>query len=335
MRLSESLRKNIVESKVGGIVNKVRLHKRRDTLFFEDISLEYIKRCEEAGLGDDLGRAAQNWMSLYFKVLIPSTLKKIPFTFLMNHVIKKVWKGMGLMEDMQVEKTDSNITIKTKAEGTTREIGNNKFMPGFYMGILNVIFKSHVRLSRAFQSKEKCEYRFEILDKPFSIESKDKDEYNNLNSIVPVKGFTLKDALVKNIFVLKENNRIYFRGKPIVPIENTLYHLVGARHIMIDDVPGISYRYFKDMIEKKSEDDKKLVLLKNLLQPMGWGTVNIIRSGKVIKIEIRNPPFGLQAEEDNWDFLLNTVLGYFRLIDRKIKIKKVEKSKKVLTATYC
>ena len=334
MKLMESIRRDVLETRVGGIANKFKLHKRRVTLFFEDISLDYIKKCEDSGQGERLGNAAQKWMALYFNELVPYALRKLPPTILVNLVIRKVWIGLGLIEDMSFEKRGNIVFIKTRGEGTTREIGNNKFMEGFYRGVLNILYGSQVRTMKVVQSRESCEYVYEIGNEPFSIKSKGKRLYHELNYFEPAKGFTLKDVLEKKILKLRENNRIYFRETPIVPIENTLYHIVGIDDILIDKVPEISFDYFRKIIEKSSTDVQKLTLLKNLLQAMGWGTVIIIRRKDEILLDMRKMPYGLQAEKDNWDFLLNTILGYLWLIDKNLKIKKKEESYKHLKVLY-
>jgi len=76
MRLSESLRRNIMNVIGGGIVNRFVLKKSRiDLLFFEDILANYIKGCEDAGFGKEMEETAEKWMNLTINYQY-DTLKK-------------------------------------------------------------------------------------------------------------------------------------------------------------------------------------------------------------------------------------------------------------------
>lgn len=335
MRMSESLRKNVFEVSVGGIINKLRIKRRRSTLFFEEMGSEYIKKCEEMGHTEDMMEIGQRWMAMLFEKLIPSSLKRISPVFLLNVVMKKVWTASGMMDVFHASKKGDTIEIETRNEGLTRCMGRNHLMVGFYKGTLNTLFKCEVEAVDVAQTRERCRYVFRLLKKEFHpFKAKEKSEYNKLNYLEAAKGFTLKDLLEKNIFQLKENNRIYFRDRSISPVESTLFHLIGNKGILLDEIPKISHDYFGDVI-KDSSTTKKLTLIKTLLQAMGWGIINIIVKGKKIIFEIRNPPYGIQAEEDNWDFLIRTILGYLWLLDRKFRISKTETRHKYLKITYC
>ena len=54
MRLSESLRKNIMETYPGFILNKLNVRNRRNVIFPESILAAYVKECENAGFGKDI-----------------------------------------------------------------------------------------------------------------------------------------------------------------------------------------------------------------------------------------------------------------------------------------
>ena len=73
-----------------------------------------------------------------------------------------------------------------------------------------------------------------------------------------------------------------------------------------------------------------MIFLKTLLQTMGWGIITIVSKDKEIMIEIRKPPFGIQKEDDNWNFIIQTILGYLWLINKKYKIKNIRAGKKLL-----
>ena len=163
--------------------------------------------------------------------------------------------------------------------------------------------------------------------------SKDKKIYDKLNQIGRESGLTLKDALKKGIFKLKKNNRVYFRGKSMIPIENTLFHLFSNKKILIKRIPFITYDYFSEMVEKKVRKELKLKLLKNILQATGWGIVKIVvKEG--VSIKINYPPHGSQPEKDNWLFLGNFILGYLWMLDEKFKLACIKESYHQIELSY-
>lgn len=334
MRLSESLRKNIFEASVGGIINKLKIRKRRSTFFFEEIYSEYVKACEDAGYGKEMMEISREWMIMSFERIVLASFKKIPPIILLNTIMKKLWIMSGLMDNFNASKDGRIVTIRTMNEAITRFIERNQLTMGFYIGVLSSLFMHDLKPVNIVQTKTECEYKFRLLDKkPVPVRSKDKPLYDRLNRMKEVRGFTLKDLLEKKVFHLKGKNRTYFRGKLISPIENTLFHLIGNRKILLDKVPEISYNYFKDVI-KDSSDAKKLSLIKTILQAMGWGIIKIAAKDKRIIFEIKNPPYGLQAEEDNWDFLIRTILGYLWLLNKGFRIKQVKTDYKRLWVEY-
>lgn len=334
MRFSNSIRKNVFETVVGGLTNKLHLHKRRDTLFFEDIGANYIKEAEKAGYEKQMEDLGQKWMNLVFVTLMPSMLKKMPSMLLLNNIMKSVWINLGLIDDLNFIKKDDTLELRTRNEGLTRIIEKNRFVIGFYKGILNVLFNSEIECISAEQTKESSAYFFKIKNAYQNpINSKDKETYDKLNYLSPEKGFTLKDALNSRTLILTENNIIQFRNKNLVSTENTLIHLFGNEKILLEKVPEISYNYFKEII-KESDGKEKLTLLKTLLQTMGWGVVTIISEEDNITVEIKNPPYGLQAEKDDWSFFINVILGYLWLINNKFKIKDVKEKYKDIVAIY-
>ena len=334
MRLSESLRKNIMEATINGVLNKFKGKSRRDILFFEDILADYVKECEDAGYKKEMKLISQKWASMVQQV-IPKTLRKLSPLFLLNVIMKKAWTNIGILDDLHITKENNIIKITTKNEALTRIVGKNEFSVGSYTGILNALYNSQLECIDVIQTKETSRYTFKFKNKSFKMKTKDKDLYNSLNYLIPNKGFTLKDALEKNIFQLKENNRIYFRGKGIGPVENTIFHLISNQNMLLKKVPDISYKYFSEIIEKDSSNDRKLALLKVLLQVMGWGTIKIIiKSENEVLFKIHNQPYGLQLEKDNWDFLIKTILGYLWILDKKFKITDVKYSHRRLKILY-
>jgi len=330
MRLSTSLHRGILETSVGRVLNRFEIMSRRDTLFFEDILANYVKECEKEGYGAEICTAAQKAFAILIHGLVPQTLKKSPSIFL-NVFAKNIWKNIGLLDDLKVTIDGDIIKIETMNECITRIIGQNKYAIGGFTGILNILFNSQVDLINASQMGEYSRYTFRLQDEPFEIiEAKDKAIYNKLNHMERTEGFTLKDAIKDNFFQLKKN-KIYFRGKLLWHVENTFFHIIGSQNTLLDAVPEISYDYFSSIIGEDVAKDRKLILLKTLLQTLDWGIVRIAaKEGDDILLEIKNPPYGLQLEKDNWNFIYNTILGYLWTIDKRYKIKKVDESYKRL-----
>ncbi|MCK4634367.1 MAG: hypothetical protein KAT37_00660 [Candidatus Aenigmarchaeota archaeon] len=334
MRLSYSLNKNIFEATVGSLVNKLHLSKRRDTLFFEDIFINYIKECEDAGHGEEMKRIGQKWMAVSFKTLMPSALERLPPVIILNMFMKNVWINLGLMKNFHANKTGDIIEIRTENEAITKVIGNNYFSVGLFIGILNIIFGSQVDVIEVSQREIFSKYVFKIKHgNPYKINSKSKKTYDKLNYLAPIKGFTLRDSFKRNIFQLKEGNKIYFRDKSLYTVENTIFHLLGNSEILLERIPYISYDYFKEII-RKSSSKEKFVLLKTLLQIMGWGIITVVYREDYIVVDIKNPPFGLQKEKDNWNFLIQTILGYLWVIDKKFNLGDVVETYKNIKITY-
>ncbi len=334
MRIAESLRKNILESRTGGITTRFKIRKRRLTFFFEDILANYIKECEDMGYQQEIRDTGQSWMALYFKTMVPSSLKEIPPTLLLNLAIKKIWISFGQMDYFSIKKSGKTLYITTKNEGVTRLIGKNNAMIGFYMGVLNSLFRLHVEHLRSTQTKGPSKYTFRLGREPFDIESKTKEEYDRLNHIDEVPGFTLKDVLKKKTLIIKERNRLYFRNRPLVPVESTGFHIIVQKDMLPERIAEISYSYFRDIV-KKINLERNLSLLKVLLQSMGWGTFTMqVKDRKNVTVNINDPPYGLQTGKDDWTFLINTILGYLWLLDEGFSFSRVSRTGKNIMAIY-
>lgn len=333
MRLSSSLKKNVLEAGVGRIFNRFKIKGRRDTLFFEDILANYFKEFEDGGYKEDSMLIGQKWGYLIIHGLVPGAMKKLGPSLLINTVMERVWTNLGLMDYIHFS-SGEHIKIKTRNEGVTRIIGPNSGMMGFHTGILNALYGVEVDCIRAEQRKDSCTYLFSLTEKPFSVDAKPKELYNKLNYMPEIKGFNLKNAIQEGAIQIK-GNKLFFRGKFLCPIENTIFHLISNKGIMIDCVSRISYTYFDRLVEKESTIEKKLNLLKNLLQVTGWGVVKIvIKSNSEITVDVNNPPHGLQPEKDNWDFLLRTIQGYLWLINPHFEIEKINEGYKKVSVDY-
>jgi len=334
MRLSTSLQKGILQTSVGNVLNRFIARSRRDTLFFEDILASYIAECEKCGYGEDIRKITERWSELLFCRLVPISLKRFPLPIL-TEIAKKNWNVLGMIDDLSIEKNDDMILIKTKNESITRIIGKNEFMLGFFKGNVNAVYDSQSEVAHVKQGKGSSEYHFELTNEPIFVLGRDKSLYDRLNYMKPLEGFTLNDAFKKGMLQLKDRNEIYFREKRITITENTIFHLIGNSDLPLDGLPSISFSFFSKVIMKESTDGQKLILLKNLLQVMGWGIVNISFGEKNrVTIGIKNPPYGLQLEKDNWQFLNKMILGYLWLLDEEFLIKDTQESHKDIIMTY-
>jgi len=323
-----------METTVGGILNRFKVRSRRLTLFFEDIITEYIMECEQYGCNKDIRQLTEMWGELLFYKLVPVSFKKLPTPVLIK-IAKKSWSNLGILDDIHVDKKGDTIYVTTRGESITNSIGKNDFMIGFFKGAASALYSSRLNVIGVIQNKELCEYQFKLTHEPITIIGKDKSLYDKLNYLEPLDGFILGDAFRKSTLQLRERNRILFREKRIIIMENTIFQLVGAVNLLLDELPKISYNFFSSVIEKESADEQKLNMLKNLLQIMGWGAVKIIvRNRGEILLEIKNPPYGLQLEKDNWHFLNRTILGYLWLLDEGFRIMDINESYKNLNVLY-
>ena len=333
MKISELLRKKILEAEVGGVINRLKINKRRNSLFFGDIFTEYVKMCEHAGHSGDMMEIGQTWMQLYFSQLVPIAIKKLPL-HMFSGIMRKVWTNLGMMEDFRMKKRGDIIEIVTRGEAITGAIGDNMFSAGLFLGICNSFFNSGIDIVSVTQRKEISSYVFRKSGKkPPEVLPKDRKTYERLNYFKPINGLTLDKASRDRIFHLREN-KIFFRGRPVYTVENTLYHLVGEKNIMAEEIAGISYRFFNAILDKGASDVSRLGLLKNLLHAMGWGLVKIITDDEKTVFEIMHPPFGLQKGADNWTFLINSILGFMRVADRRFAIESVRLHGKTLRVVY-
>lgn len=320
---------------IGGIVNKFKIKHRRSTLFFEDILANYIDECEKAGYEDEMMDIGRRWGFVGTEALTPDPVKILPTDMVLNLFGKKVWINTGLFDDFHAVREKDVVTIKTRNEFITRLIGENKFALGAANGILNALVKSESICIESVQTKEDCKYVYRITKNPFNVETREKQIYNKLNRLPDVEGISLKDALHRNVLQLQEKNRLYFRGRLILPLENTLFHIISNRGLLMERLPKISYDYFYGILERKCPANQLLSLLKNLLQITGWGIVTIITKGDTkIIVEIQNPPHGLQTEPDNWEFIARTILGYLWVLNRNFKMKDVSHAYKKIVIEY-
>lgn len=326
MRLSESLRRGVLEAVVGGIVNKFKIRsKRRDTLFFEELLARYILECEKAGFERETMKMGEEWGYLVYKTLILEAIKKIPPVFQFNTIVKTIWVNLGLVDDVRIEKDDNIIRMIAKREAITRYISKNNLAAGFYIGTFEALFNYSIQPLDIEQSKESSTYTFKLQKTPIVIYGRPKEIYKRLNEIVPIKGYTLNDALKRKTFTLSAN-KLYFRTKQITPMENTIVHIIGKFNLVPEKMTTTAHNFFKELVSKKSNNTEKISLFKTLFQMMGWGIINIVvNTENEIVIEIKNQPHSLLLE-DNYNYIAKMFLGYMWLINEKLKISAIKKT---------
>lgn len=334
MKLSESLRKNLIETTTGGLLNKFKIKTRRDVLFFEDILLSYARECETLGFGREIEKNGMMWGALLFKVPVHGAFRRLPPPFLINKVIGKVFVNLGLMDEINLAEKDGKMFLRIKNEAFSKGYEGNIFLTGLHSGFLSQLYGFKMECTGVSKENDYIKYVFEKSKEPFVIKSKSRETYNELNCIPDDKGFTIKDALKSNILKLREDNKLYFRGRVLNPLENTIFHLLGSSKLPFERLSLISYDFFNEIIEKDSTREDKLKLFKNLLQLTGWGRINIISKQKALVFDITNPPYGFQPEKDNWEFIIRTVLGYLWIVDKRFRIKRIEESRKRISVEF-
>ncbi len=332
MKLSESLRRNIFNAGVGGIINRFRGKRRRVILFFEDILAEYIKECENAGYEENMRKIGEYWGVLGTKLL--SDLRILANVHLLNFFAKGAWSNIGLIDDFKLLKKDGFIIIETKNEFITRTIGKNEFMEGVFGGCLASYSGKKAEIVWSRTNKETANYKYVITEERYPFQETNKGACKLPNAANDNFGFTLKDALKSHILTLKQNNRLYFRQKSVIPLENTIFHIISNENILLEKVPFISYCFFKEIISEDAPDEKRLILLKTLLQTMGWCKTKLLFNRNEIIMNLENLPSGMQRENNNWIFLINVILGYLWLIDKRYRIFRVSQKKKSLMITF-
>lgn len=333
MKFSESLRKKIMNVNVGRITNRFKARHRVNVLFFEDIIAEYLKLCDKLGYEKEIFEIGREYTSIAISNFLPPIMKKLPMTLLFNKIIKKIWINIGGLDDLNVERVADSITMRTENEAIVRIIGKNSFSAGATTGLFSALIGEQLECIEINQIDKSCKYVLKILNHDVGIERmRSKRQYMELNRFKSMYGFTLKGAL-RNKTLILSRNKIYFRGKLLSYFENTLYHLIGNKGVLLERVPEISYRFFDEIIEKSSTKEKKLRLLKMLLQVMGWGVLDIVVRDKKIIFKIKNPPYGL-SEVDNWEFLAKSIQGYLWLLNKSYKISDIRHTHKRLLITY-
>ena len=336
MRLSSSLARNVIETLRGGVFNKFRIKRRRDALFFEDILAEYLKECEREGYAEEIEKNNYDSFAMLIDNLLPGAMRSLPPGLIFNNVLRDVWVNIGLIDDMHADIRGDKVVFRMKNECITRLIGANRYSVGGIAGLIKSIFRCEVK-SISVKKLGENEWEYEFLlerGKYRPVKVKDYADYERLNRLKESGGVNLKRAMGAGVFRI-EQNRIFFRSMPLWHVESVFLHTLGNLGLCKGALPRIAYSKFKNVVEKGSSAKERLVLLKTLLESMGWGTVQInFRDKNNIAIEIREPPYGIQAEPENWSMFLLTILGYLWTINKKLRLKKTVVGERLLRATY-
>lgn len=333
MGLSLFLERGVIRPVVGGILSNLSLKQRRTTLIFEDILANYAKVCEEEGYSKEVEEIGRRWGAVMIKQLMPDAIKKHQ-QMAINAVMGGIWKNYGLLDDVRLNEKDGFLSFYVKNDCITRTIGQNKLVLGAYKGALESLYNFRLETVKSVQNKKRSDYEFKITHEPFDINGKDRATYIRLNKIPEGHiGLDLKSALKSKIFRLKDN-KIYFRDRILPQFDYTLIHLIANRGILLDKVANISYDYFKEVGIEDTSDEEKLALMKNLLQAMGWGIIQIRFDPDKISLNIKHPPYGLQTEKDDWGFLIQIILGYLWTLDESFKITDIKVDYKDLYVTF-
>ncbi len=333
MSLAYFFYKGLLETGIGNIINKFKIHKRRDILFFEELISEYVKACRDNGFSDEMLKVGEEWGRLAAKTLIPSAILSRSVDKVYNDILSKVWKSIDLVRGLELKVKGDKVFLIVFGESGTRIIGENPIALGFHKGTIEAVLGKELKILKSIQTPEQSYYEFEITDKKIGeIKSKHKKEYFQLNKYYK-KGFDVKQALKKRIITLK-GNELFLRGKKLSPFENTYFHLFGIHSKGIELLVPVSEKFFEEMLVEESSEDEKLRFLKNLLQFMGWGEVKFLVEESKVTLLVEHPPYGFQKEKDNWLFLVKMTEGFLKAIYPKTRLSDYSFQQGRVTAKY-
>lgn len=311
MRLSESIRRSVLATGGGSIVNRFQIDARRNVLFFEEVLADYVAGCEDLGFGDEMYGLGKTWTGVSIQQLVPKLVRRLGAEVIVNRVLNKTWRNLGLMGDVHLSFEPDSLILDSRDEFITRYIGENRFAQGVYVGIVSSLTGRDLECVESSQGKSECRYVFRENGRDVGIvPAKEKKVYRLLNSPRSSRGLSMEKAIRSGLFTLDSDNRLSFRGNRISPFENTLLHLVGGINFRQDVLYDLLRAFFDETFDEAGGTDEKLVFTKSIGESMGWGTINIIVDKDRAKVILANPPYGLQAAEDNWE-VFKTAFGAF------------------------
>jgi len=321
MNLAGSIHKGIISIKPGGVHNTHILKRRRNTIFFEDLISEYYKICEQHGHGEQLYSTAQEWMAKVGITLSPPEVLKNPGINIINNIQNPMWSNLGLINKIHAEQDKDRVSVTVESPCCTRIIGKNAFMSGVFTGAMNYAFLRQVELLSEKTTKERSIFEYKILSTKFVNNAIDRQKYIKMNEIPDTKSTSMKHALNAKTIQLHENNRLYLRNHPLWYVENTIFHMLGHRGLMLAELEDLSKNFFKSLIDKDTSLENKLRLLKTIIQTLGWGIVTILIDGNQIIIKIDFIPHGLQTTPDNYSLLTSVWTGYLKAINENSELQ--------------
>jgi len=96
MHMSESLQKNVLDVGVGSIINTLKIKKRRDVLFFEEILQITSGYAKTTGIQKRCRILRRNGLNAALSQTIPAPfLKVVSPIFVINDVLCGVWHNLG------------------------------------------------------------------------------------------------------------------------------------------------------------------------------------------------------------------------------------------------
>lgn len=319
MTLAFSLAKDILHSSAGIIINRFKAGERRIVLFPENILAEYIKICDNEKYGEELFGITIKWSDTICREIIPRSIREIASELIINLVVGQTWVNLGIVDDFKAKISDKKIDIEVSNCAIIRLIGLNSFSRGILEGNLTNILGQDLELEKEELNGKIAKCTFTKKGNLEAAVREEKRKALKTNPCQKTGGINLKEAVEKNIFTLDARNKIMFRGKILLPLESTIFHMLGGCNILLDKIPAISTNFFNEIIDKTAPLEKKLVLLKSLLQAMGWGTPTITIYGDEISIRISNAPESLLAEKENHVFFAKTIEGYMRSVEENLQ----------------
>lgn len=304
------------------ISNRFGFVPRRDILFLEDIFIEFIRRCEMNGYGKEVADIAKKWTALCFSQFVPPNLRFFPR--IIFRTASNMWQRYGFVSNMQIKQLEENrFLITTSRDVLTAKIGTNDCVPAAYAGMLTGVLLKEIRCTHIKLLDEKIFYEYAAKNKIPHIKSKSPDQYNKLNFSKSITGSVL-DSMLSTGYLKRKEGQIFYQGMRVVPLENTIEHLLSGSSLPAQEMTSTTYDYLNQKVSINSIPTL-MRFLKNSLEAAGVGRVTIISNDKnKITLEISNPPYGLQAEPDNWDFFGRVALGTAWLVNKKLELQRTE-----------
>lgn len=326
MEFAEYLQKEIYTTGGGIISSKLNINPYRSILIPEEILARYVKYLDGKEKTKHIYLLIKDWCE---KIIRSKFSSQSGFSCeqVFNTILKRIWCTTGSMNNLVAKKEGKDIIIQTDDECITQLIGKNNMMPAFFEGAISALTNKKVKLKDARQGKH-SKYIFSLLN---------EDCYNPDTQLKPQissdeGGFNLKDALSYNLFILKDN-KIFFEEKQLILIESSILHRLPNTKEDIDAVSHIAYNFFNELTTK-FHGTGKLVLLKKLLQSMGWGGILIKYHNSDIQLQIKSAPKNALGSGDDWRFFAGIILGYLWSLNPNLTIISMRSSTESLNIHF-